>query len=146
MRELIRARVHDYYWRDDLNCATTMLKILAELFSIELQPQLIAAATGMHGAGKFGAQCGLVEGSLLFIGILGSYRNIEKDKICVLCHDFAASFEQRFKSLRCKELRPQGFRAEDPPHLCEGKTRIAVEFTAAFIADYVGSGAGITVK
>jgi len=32
-------------------------------------PQLLDAAVGMHGAGKYGAQCGLVEGSLMFIGL-----------------------------------------------------------------------------
>lgn len=137
MQELIKTRVHSYYWNDDLNCATTMLKILAELFQVELQPQLIDSAVGMHGAGAFGAQCGLVEGGLLFIGILGARQKLGKEKTIALCYEFAADFEQRFKSLRCKELRPQGFRAEDPPHLCEGKTRIAVTFAAKFMAEKV---------
>ena len=134
MKELINTRVHRYYWNEDLNCAATMLKTLAELFHVDIQPQVMEAAIGMHGAGKYGAQCGLVEGSLMFIGIYGSNQEIGNEKIIALCHEFAGRFEQKFSSLRCKELRPQGFRPNDPPHLCEGKTKIAIGFSADFIA------------
>lgn len=134
MQELIRKRVHGYYWEADLNCAATTLKILGEIFDVAVGEQLIAAATGMHGAGKYGAQCGLVEGSLMFIGIYGDKLGLGSERTVALCHAFAGRFEQRFSSLRCKELRPQGFRPEDPPHLCEGKTRIAVNFAAEFIS------------
>ncbi len=133
MKELIKNRVHSYYWGDDLNCAETTLKTLSEIFHVELQPQVLDAAIGMHGAGKFGAQCGLVEGSLMFISILGKQKNIEKEKIIALCYDFADRFEERFKSLRCKDLRPQGFRPNDPPHLCEGKSKFVINFSAEFI-------------
>jgi C_GCAxxG_C_C family probable redox protein len=133
MRELIKSRVHDYYWNNDLNCAETTLKTLSEIFCIEIEPQVLDAAIGMHGAGKFGAQCGLVEGSLMFIGILGKQKGIEKEKIIALCYQFADRFEDRFKSLRCKDLRPQGFRPDDPPHLCEGKSKIVINFCAEFI-------------
>lgn len=134
MQEFIKGKVHSYYWNDDLNCATTTLKTLSELFHVDIQPQVIDSAIGMHGAGGFRAQCGLVEGSLMFIGILGRQKGIEKNKIVALCYKFARSFEQRFGSLRCKELRPQGFRENDPPHLCEGKTRIAINFSAEFMS------------
>lgn len=133
MKELIQEKVHSYYWDDDLNCAETTIKILSEIFNIEIQPQVLDAAIGMHGAGKFGAQCGLVEGSLMFIGILGHQKGIEKEKIIALCYEFADGFEKRYKSLRCKDLRPRGFRPNDPPHLCEGKTKLAINFSADFI-------------
>ena len=133
MKELIQSRVHQYYWEEDLNCAATMLNTLGEIFDVGLHPQVIEAAIGMHGAGRYGAQCGLVEGSLMFIGLYGRHRGLQKEKIVELCNTFAGRFEKRFGSLRCKELRPQGFRPEDPPHLCEGKTRIAVNFTAEFV-------------
>ena len=133
MKELIQEKVHSYYWDDDLNCAETTIKILSEIFNIEIQPQVLDAAIGMHGAGKFGAQCGLVEGSLMFIGILGNQKGIEKEKIIALCYEFADGFETRYKSLRCKDLRPRGFRPNDPPHLCEGKTKLAINFSADFI-------------
>lgn len=140
MKELINNRVHGYYWDEDLNCASATLKILAELFHIDIQKQVIDAAAGMHGAGKYGAQCGLVEGSLMFIGIWGSQTGLDKGKVAALCHEFAGNFEQRFSSLRCKELRPQGFSPNDPPHLCEGKTKIAIIFTVEFIAEKMEVG------
>jgi hypothetical protein len=65
---LVRERVHTYYWRNDINCAITTLKILSERFGIELSAQVIDSALGMHGAGEYGAQCGLVEGVLMFKG------------------------------------------------------------------------------
>lgn len=134
MKDLISDRVHSYYWNDDLNCAETTIKTLAEIFKTEIQPQVLDSAIGMHGAGKFGAQCGLVEGSLMFIGIFGAQKGVGKEKIIALCYEFADEFEKKFKSLRCKDLRPQGFRPNDPPHLCEGKSKIAINFSAEFIS------------
>ena len=32
---------------------------------------MLDAALGMHGAGKYGAQCGLAEGTLIFLGTFG---------------------------------------------------------------------------
>jgi hypothetical protein len=60
--ELVASRVHAYYWEYDWICATMVLRILAEIDGIELNKQVLAAAVAMHGAGRYGAQCGLVEG------------------------------------------------------------------------------------
>lgn len=133
----IKERVRKYYWDEDLNCATTTLKILGERFSIEMSNQLLDAALGMHGAGGYGAQCGLVEGSLLFIGILGRANDLSDDRTIALCKEFAQTFEKRFPSLRCKVLRPEGFSSLNPPHLCESLTCEANLFSIDFIADRV---------
>ncbi len=124
---LISERVHHYYWDEDLNCATTVLLIMAEIFAIELLPQTLHAAIGMHGAGGFRAQCGLVEGSLMFIGIIGRERGLADESIIKYCYDFAAEFQKNFGSLSCSELRPQGFKPDNPPHLCENLTRKVVQ-------------------
>jgi hypothetical protein len=71
MNEFVKSRVAKYYWEDDINCATTTLNILAEHFGVELERRVRHAALGMHGAGEYGAQCGLVEGALMFLGIIG---------------------------------------------------------------------------
>ncbi len=68
---MVRAEVQDCYWRDDVNCATTMLRVLGRQFGQEIHPQVLAAATGMHGAGRYGAQCGLGGGGLMFLGVWG---------------------------------------------------------------------------
>lgn len=137
MQELINSRVHDYYWNEDLSCAVTTLKILSELFYPNLHPQVIEAAFGLN-AGRFGSQCGLVEGALLFIGSYGSYRNMNKENITAICHEFCRKFQARFGSLLCNELRTQGFSPDNPPHLCENITKKAVAFSAQYILEEMG--------
>jgi C_GCAxxG_C_C family probable redox protein len=137
IKELIEERVHYYYWEKDYNCAITMLKILAEIFEVELSSQVIDSAIGMHGAGKFGAQCGLVEGSLMFTSILGRRNGIAQEEIISKCYTFADEFQKRFGSLLCRELRPEGFKKDNPPHLCEEMSKRAVEFTVNFIMESV---------
>jgi len=136
----IKEKVKQYYWIDDYNCATTSIKILSEIYSINLAKQVVDAAIGMHGAGKYGAQCGLVEGTIMFIGILGRERNIPDSKIVEICRDFASQFDSRFGSLLCKILRPEGFHDNNPPHLCEKLTCEAVEFNVQFINRFVKNG------
>lgn len=129
----IEERVHTFYHSDDLNCAITTLKILCEHFNISLHSQVIDAAIGMHGAGGNGAQCGLVEGALLFIGILGRSKGIADDKIVNLCKAFGQEFQVRFSSLLCRELRPEGFSPDNPPHLCEPLTCKTIAFAIEFL-------------
>lgn len=132
MRELINARVHDYYWNKDLNCAITMIEILGELFYPKIEQQVIEAVFGLN-AGRCGNQCGLVEGTLLFIGIYGAYQNWSQQQIKEICHEFCNQFQAKFGSLLCAELRPEGFQPNNPPHLCEKLTKEAVAFSAEFI-------------
>lgn len=110
-----------------------MLKILGEIFAVKIEPQVLDSAVGMHGAGEYGAQCGLTEGSLMFLGILCSERNYAKEEIVESCYDFAEQFEAEFGSLICSKLRPEGFKPDNPPHLCEGLSKKAVEFAVNFI-------------
>jgi C_GCAxxG_C_C family probable redox protein len=133
--ELVRDRVHKYYWEDDINCATTTLRILSEVFATRLSDQVIDSAIGLHGAGEFGAQCGLVEGTLMFLGIIGRSEGIPDENTVESCQDFARQFETRFGSLQCKVLRPQGFKPDNPPHLCEGITKEAVVFGIDFVSE-----------
>ena len=129
----IRNSVHNYYWNDDVNCATAVLKTLSKAFSVEISTQVIDSAVGMHGAGKYGAQCGLVEGTLLFIGIFGRSMNLEDKDIAEICSSFAESFENKFSSLLCSQLRPGGFNDTDPEHLCEGITVNTINWGIKFI-------------
>lgn len=131
-QKFVKDKVHVYYWKDDINCATTSLKVISEYFSIEINNQVIDAAIGLHGAGKYGAQCGLVEGPLLFIGIYGKHKNLEKNRIIDICNNFAYAFEKNFKSLLCSDLRPNGFNEDVPLHLCECLSKDAINFTIDF--------------
>jgi C_GCAxxG_C_C family probable redox protein len=133
LEAFIKKRVHDYYWRDDINCATATLKILSEKFQLPLRRQVLDAAVGMHGAGEYGAQCGLLEGGLMFLGILGRCQGLETAHIVKTCRDLAHQFEKKFGSLSCAVLRPLGFSPENPPHLCEDLTCDAIVFDIQFV-------------
>lgn len=126
-------RVHDLYWNRDWNCARTMLACLGEKFGIPIDTQVFHAAIGMHGAGRFRAQCGLVEGALMFTGIAGAAAGKTDKDTADLCYRFAEAFTSRFGSLLCRALRPGGFQPSDPPHACEKLTVEAVEFAEAFL-------------
>lgn len=129
----IEDHVHHCYWDNDTNCARTMLLYLASYFKIPLQAQTLNAAIGMHGAGGFRAQCGLVEGALMFLGIFFAQKGLKEEAISKLCYTYAEQFKEEFSSLECRVLRPNGFQKIDPPHACEGLTVQAIAFTRSFI-------------
>ena len=132
-RAFVAERVHRYYWDHDYNCASTTLRILGEWLDFEINEHVLDAAIGMHGAGAFGAQCGLVEGALMFLGLVGAARGVKEQDIIDACYEFARQFEARFGSLLCRELRPQGFCADNPPHLCEPLSCEAILADMAFV-------------
>ena len=133
MKEYIKKRVHELYWEKDINCARTTLTCLSELFEVTIEPQTIWSAVGLHGAGGYRAQCGLVEGSLMFIGIYYHMQGKTEDEIVSVCYNFASAFDRAFGSLRCFELRPTGFSESDPPHMCESLTCNGIEFAYQYI-------------
>ncbi len=102
MQEYIENRVHELYWNDDINCARTAIICLSELFETMIEPQVIRSAVGLHGAGGYRAQCGLVEGTLLFIGIYLHALGKAESEIVSACYDFASAFDSAFGSLRCR--------------------------------------------
>lgn len=137
MNEFVKKRVHEYYWERDLNCASTTLQIMSEYFDIPLEKQVLDSAIGMHGAGGYQAQCGIVEGTLIFIGILGRAMLIPDEEIVTFCKDFAQNFENEFMSLNCKTLRPEGFKLDNPPHLCEGFTVNGIIHNITLISNWL---------
>lgn len=137
MNDFVKNRVRRYFGEQDLNCATTAILIISEYFDINIDKQVLNAAIGMHGAGGYRAQCGIVEGSLMSIGILGKARSIGEDNIIEFCASFANSFELEFSSLSCRDLRPGGFNDDDPPHLCEELTVRGISHNMKMIADWL---------
>jgi C_GCAxxG_C_C family probable redox protein len=135
--EFVCQRVSECYRQRDFNCTNTTLHILAEHFELELADQVIDAGVGMHGAGGYRAQCGLVEGALMFTGILGKARGWSNKQVAAACHAFAQQFEDRFGSLLCRELRPEGFGPDNPPHLCEPLTCDTTLFALEFLTRQV---------
>lgn len=133
MKQQIARIVHTRFWDDEVNCAVTSLSVLSTMFDVPLDPQVFDAAFGMDGAGRYRAQCGLVEGPIMFIGVVGRRWGLFKDEIEDACFRFAEQFEQEFGSLLCRDLRPDGFREDDPPHKCEDLSVRTNVFTYRFL-------------
>ena len=129
-------RVQEFNKNQGLNCAQTTLLVLAEKFKIKLDPQIISGSVGLNGAGQYRAQCGLVEGMLIFLGIYLPTLNFDKDAIQKTCNLFASKFEAHFGNLSCSKLRPGGFNEDDPPHLCEELIIDAINFDIDFISSF----------
>lgn len=138
VKKYIKEKVHELYWGADVNCARTTLLCLSELFGIALEHQTLQAAVGLHGAGGYQAQCGLVEGGLMFIGIYCDHIGKTETEAVAACYDFAEKYEKKFGSLRCRELRPTGFSPDDSPHMCEGLTCESVEFVWEYVKELSG--------
>jgi C_GCAxxG_C_C family probable redox protein len=132
-QSFVNEKVHNLYWNHDMNCSTTTLLTLSEIYHINLSSQVLDAVTGMPGVGRSGSLCGLVGGSIMFIGIRGKENGLEHEEIVIKCNNFVKGFEKEFGSLSCKDLRPQGFKPENPPHLCEEITKKAIMFTLNFL-------------
>ena len=130
----VAQRVHTLFWDANDNCAVTTLRIGAELFRLPLEPQVLEAALGLWGAGGYRAQCGLVEGGLMLFGLLGSRAGHDRAEIGRFCRSYAEGFDREFGGLSCRELRPEGFRKDDPPHRCEDLARRTVLFTCRELA------------
>lgn len=133
--EFIKRRVGQYYWQDDINCAETTLKILSELFDIPLNNQVLNSALALPGAGQCGAQCGIVSGTIMFLGIFGRENGIDDNAIREFSKRFTNTFETTFKSVQCSVLRPEGFHPGNPPHLCESLTCDGVNMSARVVSD-----------
>lgn len=141
MKKFVSSYVRKAYHDRDINCATTTLEILSNHFNMTLNDQVFDSAVGMHGAGGYRAQCGLVEGSLMFIGIIGRARSIPDDEIVDFCKEYAEKFEHDFTSLQCKILRPEGFAPDLPPHLCEDLTVKTILHALTSISNWLDSRA-----
>lgn len=129
----ILKNVNKYNVEMGLNCAITSLKVLAEEFTTEISDQIIYGAIGMNGAGQYGAQCGLVEGGLMFLGIYLAENGVKAAEISSICNRFASEFVAHFSSLTCSDLRPEGFKSTNPLHICSDLIVQALEFDIKFI-------------
>ena len=136
--QYIREKVHYFYHEAGVNCATGTLTLLSDIFRVPLQEQVYDSAIAMHGAGKYGAQCGILDGAMMFITIYGKQRGLTKTVMVGLVHDWAALFEQEMGSIVCKGLRPFPLTPEDAPkHLCEPITVKGVKLAVKYIKEAV---------
>lgn len=131
--EQITAWVHHCYWDKDFNCARTTLFCLSELCRLPLHPQISQAAVGLNGAGRTARNAACWKARSSFWAFWArAWGKTDKETVS-LCGQYATAFQQRFGGTNCRELRPGGFRKDDPPHRCEGVTVGATCFAWDFV-------------
>lgn len=139
LEELVTKRVENMYHDLDLSCVHTTLRILSEVFDTGLSQQIYDASAGMLGGGGcYGGQCGLVQGGIMFIGVLSAGQGHDKKTLEKNCFDYSAQADKELGSLLCREIRPEGFADDNPPNLCEPRTVQSIVSTARFVADRFG--------
>jgi hypothetical protein len=139
LEELVAVRVEHMFHDLDLSCVHTTLKILSEVYETEVGQQIYDASAPMAGGGGcYGGQCGLIQGGVMFIGILSTQRGLDKEACDKHAFDYSAQSEKELGSLLCREIRPEGFADDNPPNLCEPRTVTSIVSTARFIADRFG--------
>jgi len=117
--KFIDEKIKLYHHEQKNNCAQTTLKILSEIFNIPVSKQVIDSACGLNGGGRYGAQCGLLEGALMFIGIKAGQDAKDKKYSNKSCYTYTENFNKKFQSLLCSDLRPEGFGKDVPFDKCE---------------------------
>lgn len=146
MQNRISDIVNHSYYTLDVNCAKTTLITLSKLFDFKLEEQVVQSATAMNGAGRSRGQCGLVEGMLMFLGVFFAARGQCDDTIVRMARKFTQKFQKEFNSISCKELRPGGFRPEDPKHMCAPLTLKTVQFCYDFIQGELSGRSGFELQ
>jgi hypothetical protein len=113
MISLIKNRVHELYYGQDVNCARTTLICLSELFDTPIERQTMNAAIGLHGrAGIDAVRAG--EGALMFWESIFSGRSKSTEEIVSLCYRYADEFTKRFGSLNLPRAAAGRFHEDDP--------------------------------
>lgn len=95
-------------FRDDLNCAQSVLSTFSSQLGLSLDTALKLASGFGGGMGRLGNTCGAVTGAFMVIGLkygMGINRNIEaKEKTYQLIREFSEKFQDIHGSLMCKQL------------------------------------------
>ena len=101
----IQQRVGEYFVSGENNCAMTMIKILAEVFDVSLDAQVVHAAQAMPGAGGVGDLCGLVSGVLMFVGLWGGHHGLHRSVLRPMSQGFSEGGKECFGSILCRDLQ-----------------------------------------
>ena len=62
---------------------------------------------------------------------------LSQDEIVTICYDYATGFTGEFGSLSCRELRPEGFKPENPPNICKDLAHHSMEYGIQFIKNWI---------
>ena len=133
LHNFIDKEVHENYWERDYNCATNILMLLSEIEGIKLDKQVLYSVSGLHGVDPMIAQCGLLSGGLMFLGIYSCEKNIPNSQLSKYYYDYSKYFQRKFGDTGCQNLNGNSKSLGLKPYACEDLTKDVVEFTINFI-------------
>ncbi len=99
-------RVARYFVSGKYNCAMTVLEVSAEHFGISLSPQALGVAQFLPGAGGTGGLCGLISGTLMFLGVWAYEHDLHRSALTAEARALIVAIEGHFGSTLCTDLRP----------------------------------------
>ncbi len=122
-----------HFMEEEINCGLTMTRCLSEFFQLPVHQQVYDAVNGIMEHRAKRVQCGLYKGAMAFLGIYCTARNYDRNQLNAATLAFAEAFEQKFGSIRCYDLRPEGFEPDNTHAPCRELVPEAVVFAAAYI-------------
>jgi len=97
----------DQLFMNDLNCSQVVFSLFSEELGLDKDTAL-KIATGFGSGMRKGEVCGAVSGAIMVIGLkYGHYLKGDTDsksKTYDLTSEFEKRFEERYRSIRCKEI------------------------------------------
>ena len=127
-----RQTIKEIFCLKQLNCATTTVIIMSKHFSTKIQSQVIDSLVGLPNGAEQKSLCGLVSGTLIFIGIYGKIKKLKRDQIKNICKKFSSEFIGKFGSIDCKDLKPEKISPEQTC-ICKELAYKAIDFSIDFI-------------
>ena len=107
---MIKSKVNEAVtcFTDGFNCSQSILSTYCEEFSLDKKTALKIACGFGAGMGRFQETCGAVTGAYLLIGLKhGKFLKEDdpaKEKTYTLIREFARLFEERNRTLNCREI------------------------------------------
>lgn len=90
----------------DLNCAECILYSANEEYGLGIDPKGLKLAAGFGGGMAVEGDCGALTGAIMVLGnLFVEERAHESDRIKTLTKEFIDRFNERLKTVNCKELK-----------------------------------------
>ncbi|MCD8199070.1 MAG: C-GCAxxG-C-C family protein [Phascolarctobacterium sp.] len=122
-----------YFVKKLLNCGLTMMHCLSDFFNVPVHEQVYQAINGIMENRFKRYQCGLYKGTVMFLGIYGTDKGWDRDKLNAITLDFAKAFEKEYGSIMCNEVRRVSFETNSAHLICTAFAARAVIFSANYI-------------
>ncbi|MFA6521623.1 MAG: C-GCAxxG-C-C family protein [Candidatus Gracilibacteria bacterium] len=116
------------------NCGEAVVRVLSRELDLEVSNDVLKISAFTNGGGQAGGQCGILNGGLIILSLMcGRYSNdTSREPLQSLARKLTREFEDKFKSLLCREIRSEGFNASQLESICNKRIVEGVGFLLDF--------------